>query len=248
MVASKVASKKKNSFNPASFFKGLLQGFFYGTALCFLAYMVLWCLEPAHFPIKNVRFSGKIQYLTQEELQTAITDDIHAGFFRLKISTLQQHLLLLPWAKQVAVTRVWPDNVVVSMEEHQPGAFWGDKGILSEEGSLIHPKLNSLKLPPLPLLQGPPGKHHLVWDQYLKMQTILTPLKLGITEVVLAPRGAWHIRLSNGILVILGTNDILSRLRFFAWAYDKYLYTRQPEVAYVDMRYTMGMAVGWVTG
>jgi cell division protein FtsQ len=243
-----VAANKRNPLKFSSFFIGLLQGLCCGAALCFLAYLILWCLTPSHFPIRNVKFTGKMQYLTQAELVTAITDDIHAGFFRLKISTLQQHLLSLPWAKQVEVTRILPDNVVIRMVEHQPGAFWGEKGILSEEGTLIYPNLTALKIPNLPLLQGPPGKHHLVWDQYLKMQTILTPLKLGITEVVLAPRGAWHIRLSNGILVILGTNDILSRLRFFAWAYDKYLYTRQPEVAYVDLRYTKGMAVGWVTG
>jgi cell division protein FtsQ len=231
-----------------SFLKRMGVGLCYGYAICFLAYMIQWCLEPAHFPVKNVKFTGKTHYLTQSELQQVVASEISSGFFRLKISTLQQHLLSLPWAKQVGVRRVWPDSVIISIEEHQPFAFWGDKAVLSQAGTLFYPALSPLKALKLPLLQGPEGKHRLVFEQFIKMQEILSPLKLGITEVVLAPRGAWHIRLSNGILVILGTNDILSRLRFFVRAYDKYLYTRQPEVAYVDLRYTVGMAVGWVTG
>lgn len=239
---------KQNSPRRPPFLKGLCLGLCIGYVICALAWGVLWCLEPAHFPIRNVKFTGTLQHLTQDELKEAILEDIRSGFFRLKISTLQQHLLSLPWAKKVEVTRVWPEGIRIQIEEHVPGAYWNDKAMLSQEGTLFSPTFSAEKIINLPLLQGPPGKHHLVWDQYLRMQTILTPLKLGIMEVVLAKRGAWHIRLSNGILVILGTNDILSRLRFFARAYEQYLYTRQPEVAYVDLRYTMGMAVGWVTG
>jgi cell division protein FtsQ len=45
--------------------------------------------------------------------------------------------------------------------------------------------------------------------------------------------------------IVLGTNDILTRLRRFVHAYEKQLHMRQKDLAYVDLRYTSGMAIGW---
>jgi len=211
-----------------------------------VSYSVFWCLDPAHFPISSVRFVGERKFLSQQELQEVIFAEVKTGFFGLKVSSLQHHLLSLPWIKQVDVRKVWPDQLVIHFEEHKPAAFWGDSGMISDMGALFYPELSKLNAE-LPKLQGPDGRASSVWQQFLVMERALAPLNLTITHLTLAPRGAWHLQLSNGITVILGTNDILMRLQRFVHAYEKQLHARQNEMAYVDLRYTSGMAIGWGT-
>lgn len=211
-----------------------------------VSYSVFWCLDPAHFPISSIRFIGERKYLSQHELQNVIFAEVKTGFFGLKVSSLQQHLLSLPWIKQVDVRKVWPNQLVIHFEEHEPAARWGDKGVISDMGALFYPELSKVDVE-LPKLQGPEGRAPLVWQQFLVMEETLAPLNLTITHLTLAPRGAWHLQLSNGITVILGTNDILMRLQRFVHAYEKQLHMRHTEMAYVDLRYTSGMAIGWGT-
>lgn len=61
----------------------------------------------------------------------------------------------------------------------------------------------------------------------------------------LAQRGSWRFRLDNGMQVILGTHEKKQRLHRFVKAYNQSLKKDQASIAYVDMRYTTGMAVGW---
>lgn len=210
-----------------------------------VGYLVLWCLDPAHFPITSVRFIGERKYLSQQVLKAGVLPEVKKGFFRLKVSSLQEQLLSLAWVKKVAIRKVWPDQLVINYEEHEPAAFWGERGILNVNGGLFYPDLSLASPLELPKLQGPEGKSDFVWQQYLVMEQTIAPLRLSITHLTLAPRGAWHLKLSNGITVILGTNDVLSRLSHFVWAYEKRLQSHQAEIAYVDLRYTQGLAVGW---
>lgn len=232
---------KKWNFN----FKRFFQGLSCLLVVVSLSYVVFWCLQPSNFPISSVRFIGERRHLTPEQLQVVIAPELKKGFFRLKVSTLHRHLLLLPWVKQVEIRRVWPDQLLIHFQEHTPAARWGEKGLLSTTGVLFYPEPFECEELNLPVLQGPEGKSGLVWQEYLIMKETLAPLRLKIARLVLAPRGAWHLQLSNGITVILGKTDVLPRLNRFVHAYEKHIAIRQNEVSYVDLRYTSGMSIGW---
>ncbi len=216
-----------------------------------VGYLFFWCLDPAHFPILSVKVVGQRNHITEEEIQQIVVGQIKGGFFRLKVSTLQQQLLSLPWTKQVDIRKVWPDKLVIHLEEHSPAALWRSKGtysgIFSDTGAVFYPS-SPVGLKDLPVLEGPEGNANLVWQQYVVMEEILASLNVKITQCVLAPRGAWHLRLSNDITIMLGTSDIVARLRRFTVAYENQLSERQHAMAYVDLRYTRGMAIGWKPG
>jgi cell division protein FtsQ len=210
-----------------------------------LGYVLLWCFDPANCPISNVKLIGDRKYLALDDIEKTIVPEASLGFFRLKVSSLQQQLLSLPWIKQVQIRRVWPHELVINFEEKIPAARWGSNGLLSIEGELFYPLAMPKGFLNLPLLQGPEGRELQVWQQYLVMKETLLPIHLGIKQLVLAPRGAWHLQLSNDITVILGTNDTLMRLEQFIIAYQKDLHLRAANIATADLRYTSGMAIGW---
>lgn len=238
---------------------GLKQGIFFGffqpvyrtvfvTILFFLlGYSFFWSMDSRNLPIQSVEFIGEADHLSEATLHGLLTQALNAGFLKLKLSDLRQQLLSLTWMHKVTIRRVWPNHLVVRFEEHTPFARWGKTGIMSTTGVLFYPQEDKAAFLTLPLLEGPQGRESLVWQQYWLMEQILSPLGLHITHLTLALRGAWQLRLSNEMTVVLGTNDVLGRLTRFVRFYEKCFSDASKRIAYVDLRYTNGMAVGWLT-
>jgi cell division protein FtsQ len=241
--------KKVVHKNKSFKFRGLLKKLFLGVTCTFLfftvGYSFFWCFDPFNFPVSAVHVIGERKHLSQDNISKLLSSEVKAGFFRVEVLTLQQQLLSLPWMKQVDIRKVWPNTLEIHFEEHTPAALWGDKGVLSVTGILFHPSHRKDLPGNLPVLQGPEDRHSLVWKQFLAIDAMLAPLNLKITQLILAPRGAWRMKLSNGITVVLGTNDIMTRLSHFVGAYKKDLYARKQDMVYVDLRYTSGMTIGW---
>ncbi|HKY69709.1 MAG TPA: cell division protein FtsQ/DivIB [Gammaproteobacteria bacterium] len=207
---------------------------------------VQWLRDPNHFPITEVELLGDIQYTATDTIRTQIADELNAGFFGTKISKLRAVLLSLPWIQNVEIDRVWPSKLVITLKEHEPFAKWNDTFVITRKGVLIHPDLNSIP-DGLPVLQGPQMLFHQVWQHYLEMSQILNPYDLTISRVILAPRGAWQVRLSNNSDIILGTWEVNDRLKRFVKIYSRALKEKGDNIRYFDLRYTSGLAVGWKT-
>lgn len=213
-----------------------------------LSYGVISCLDPVNFPIRTITFIGEQSALSFDELQEKVIGEVEPGFIRLKVTDIQSSLLLLPWIKQVDIRRIWPNKLVIKYEEHVPVARWGENGIVSATGQVFFPKGELSQFNVLPYLKGPSARSAYVWQQYLAMKDILAPHELQISQLTLAPRGAWHLKLNNGMTVNLGTDDIIKRLKRFVRVYKTHLQSKHHAIAYVDLRYTSGLAVGWKSG
>lgn len=206
-----------------------------------------WLLETNRYPIESIQLTGAISHTDPETLKSSILPFTQAGFFALNVGSLQQQLLTLPWVKQVDIRRVWPDQLIVHVVEHQPSALWNDVAVISDQAVLFSPPQKDLTTLQLPKLFGPSNKHVVVWEQYRKMEEIISPLQLQLTTIELAQRGAWQVKLDNGIHLKLGTQDVLVRLRGFVEIYQQALQQQSQQIAYVDLRYSNGMAIGWAT-
>jgi cell division protein FtsQ len=68
----------------------------------------------------------------------------------------------------------------------------------------------------------------------------MTAVAMGLDE-----RGAWTFEIGNGIEVRLGANSVDERTARFFRALDGVLAHAAADVAYVDMRYPNGFAIGW---
>lgn len=216
------------------------------TVLAFLVgYAVMIGVDPANFPIKTVSFRGERQGLSWDALQEATEPFLGSGLIRLPVADLQEVLSALPWMKQVDIRKAWPGKVVIRFEEHVPAARWEGEGIVSAEGVYFVPEGKLTHFDHLPQLGGPSSKRAIVWKNYVRMEAILRSDELSIAELRLAPRGAWVVKLNNGIMLHLGRDEVLNRVQQFVRMYKTSIESKQNAVAYVDLRYTRGMAVGW---
>ena len=60
--------------------------------------------------------------------------------------------------------------------------------------------------------------------------------------------GAWELDLADGITVRLGSRQVDERFERFMVTAVKLIAQRADDIAYVDMRYSNGFAIGWRSG
>jgi len=213
--------------------------------------LLLFCLwawfsitNSNRFPIKAVKVQSSFQHLSQQRLQTLITPYVTGGFFAINVKHLEKLLMQQPWVASVAITRVWPSKIIITITERQAIARWGRQALLDGNGTLFTPSSKSFPKN-LPWLIGPDGQQPAVWKMYQQADQLLLPLKITVTGVDFTPRHAWRLTLSDGMELLLGRIDTRQRLQRFIAAYPKLFAGRADKVRSVDLRYPDGFAVKW---
>ncbi|MDR3478531.1 MAG: cell division protein FtsQ/DivIB [Gammaproteobacteria bacterium] len=196
-----------------------------------------------YFPIKDVKIFG-VQHLNHDEVQSLVLPFVSKGFFFVDVDRIKERILQLPWVAQVVVRRVWPNQVIITVNEKIPFALWNDASLLSEAGELFTPAVESYPNG-LPALAGPPGEQIRMTKYYARMNSLLTPLHFKIARLELTPGMAWTVTLDNGVKLNVGHKDVLTRISHFVKVYPKIVGDRVADVEYIDLRYSNGMAVRW---
>lgn len=225
-------------------FRNLFLGLLLGGVIAATLSVVYLLSYSNPFPLREVQLLGPYQYVNKDEINKILSSDLDEGFFGTSVDNLRSGLLTIPWVREAWVRRIWPDTLEISIVEHEPFALWNDTAIITKNGALITPKDVSLNQE-LPRLAGVDGRHNWILNNWYKLGKTLARIDLTISRIELADRGAWQLTLSNGIQLELGTSDIESRLERFMRVYDKILSNRVESIAYVDLRYTRGLAIGW---
>lgn len=195
-------------------------------------------------PIALVRVEGEFRYSDPAALESILAPLSSDGFLRLDLLAIREALERDPWVASARVSRQWPDTLVIRIEEEVPIARWGDSGFLNRHGEALdvgsHEGLESL-----PRLLGPEGEARRVMQQYHEVSVLLRPTRLRVSEFQRDERGAWHLRLEEGVEIALGRGEVLDKMRRFLVVYDRVLREHFSEVAAVDARYPQGVAVRW---
>jgi cell division protein FtsQ len=202
--------------------------------LCFGA--LYWLLLPQHFPLTRVDLKGTVLRTTTAELEAALPR-ASGNFFAADLGEIRARVERLPWVRHVAVRRVWPGRLEISIEEHVALARWGDDALVNTHGERFPGKTQEA----LPSFIGPAGTQAEVARRYARFSTIVAPLGTKVERVTLSPRHAWQLRLANGLHVALGRDADLAetRLRRFVEVYPG----AKSKSEYVDLRYPNGFAV-----
>jgi cell division protein FtsQ len=210
-------------------------------------------------PVRRVEVSGQFLRVSPLQIEQAVLAYSKAkagserGFVSLRLEELKTLLEKIDWVDQARIERRWPDGVRVTISEQIPGARWGEHGLLNSRGELF---LKDARYMPaeLPQLNGPEGTEAQVARLYLDTYPRLAAVGLRLARVTLDPRGAWELIVTStqgtatnngGVAIRLGRQEVSQRLDRFLTAASPLIATRAGEMAYVDMRYSNGFAVGW---
>lgn len=195
-------------------------------------------------PVEQVVINGEFERVSADRLESLLRPYMGHGFLATPLDVLQQQLAAVPWVATARVSRKWPGTLDVTVTEEQPAARWGEHGLLNPQGRLFVSNADHIPAG-LPRLNGPEGTEAEVAARYVAIQEQLVHRGLALAALELDQRGAWSLRLSNGIQVRIGSQDVDVRLARFFEALDSVVAAVAADVNYIDMRYTNGFAVGW---
>jgi cell division protein FtsQ len=196
-------------------------------------------------PIESVAVEGRFQRVAPGDVERAVKAQLHgAGLLSVDLAAVRRAIHTLPWVDAVSVQRAWPRGLTVLVIEQTAAARWGERGLLNTRGELFDADAHHIP-PELAQLEGPPGKESLVAQRYLAAEGRLVQAGVRLTAMRLDARGAWEFDLANGVTVRLGRRQVDERFEKFMTTALKLVTQRGEDIAYVDMRYTNGFAIGW---
>ncbi|SFQ24528.1 cell division protein FtsQ/DivIB [Pseudomonas borbori] len=213
--------------------------------LGFAAYELAQRLLPyADRPIAKISVEGDLSYVSQQAVQQRIEPFATASFFGVDLPGMRHELEQMPWIASAQVRRVWPDQLLVRLEEHLPIARWGDEALLNNQGKAFAPK-EQANYQHLPQLYGPKRAQQQVMQQYQVLSQMLRPLGFSVVRLELRERGSWFLSTGQGIELLLGRDHLVEKMRRFSAIYDRALKVQQTNIARIDLRYANGLAVTW---
>lgn len=207
-------------------------------------------------PIEKMSVVGQFSHLDAELLKEHINRFIGEGFLSADLEAVKQYIEVLPWVYKATVSRVWPSEINIVIEEQIAVSYWNDEGFINAQGQLFIPQIidTSLQIPVLSYQGMLDDQERLEMFKLFKyIQQELMVSNLEATQLKQNLRGAWEIKLSNGIDVTLGHIDINNDAR--KSLDDKLervgkLFMAKANIAIekiekLDTRYPNGIAVQW---
>lgn len=202
--------------------------------------------RPELLPIQSVRLSAAPGRVVSNDVQAVVRQSVQGNFLTVDIDKLRQSLEKLPWVRNVSIRREFPDSLAVQFEEHKALARWNEAALVNQQGEVFIAETTQQ----LPRFTGSDGTSAEVTQHYAKFNQQLSVLNLKVTQLVLSPRHAWQLHLSNDMVVELGREAMQRRLARFVAVYPYSMVqlpqlgmTAAREVQVVDMRYRDGYAV-----
>lgn len=179
-----------------------------------------------------------------EALRGLLADARHTGVSSLDLVGLRRSIRQLPWVAEVQLRRAWPDRLVISIREHEPVAVLPEGRFLTRDGARV-------ALPVAEVAEGLPVLN--VVDAHAKSAfALFQQLSAELSDPMLTPaavtrdaRGSWTLTSQNGIAFRLGKGDPVQQMNRLQHDVVPAIRARIGDVAYVDMRYGNGFAVGW---
>ena len=196
------------------------------------------------FPLREVTVFGAGQAETRQAVGQVIYS-LKGGFFTLDLDAARIAFEGLPWVRQATVRRIWPDRLVVEVEEHVPAAAWNGQEMLNVQGERFPVR----PWPGLPRIYAPEGSEREVARRLKEFQALLDPAGWRIETLQFSPRGAWRLTLEDSLAkptrprvsLELGRERLTERVQRFV-AYYPAAVERVGPLTQIDLRYPNGFA------
>jgi cell division protein FtsQ len=222
-------------------------------ALMLIAAGLWWVAQRPYFTLKTIRVEGaqqtQLRHISPLIVRSAAVSRIKGNFFTANLDSVRQVFESVPWVSKATVRREWPNELIVTLEEHMPLGTWGEDGrLLSVKGDVFTANLAEAEEDTALLaFDGPTGSEKEVVERLNDLNAWFAPLNLTAEKVELSGRYAWTITLSNGVTVELGreksNTTLKDRVDRLVAIYPQLVERLQNRIESIDMRYPNGLAL-----
>jgi cell division protein FtsQ len=221
-----------------SYLASLTKLMLWGTLALLLWAGMTWLSRIPMFDLREIRMLGA-HHVTEQQVKLVVQQRLQGNFFSTDLDATSAAFIKLPWVREAEIRRVWPNTLVVTLQEHVAVARWNDDALVNSYGEVYRAASDAV----LPSLNGPDGSAPEVLQASHEFARILQPLKLNPVKVELNDRRSWSVVLSNGMRLALGREQAQQRLARWVAVYPMTMEQLTVPVADIDLRYPKGFAV-----
>lgn len=216
----------------------------------FAAALAFRSLTEYFFPLREVTVLGAGQAETRQAIGRVVRN-LKGGFFTLDLNAARIAFEELPWVRRATIRRIWPNRLIVEIEEHVPAAAWNGQQMLNVHGERFPVR----PWPGLPRIHAPEGSERAVARRLAEFKALLDPAGWRIVALQLSPRGAWRLTLEDGsdkptrqrVSLELGRERLTERVQRFVIFYPAAVQRLGP-LTQIDLRYPNGFAAKVMKG
>ena len=216
--------------------------------VCFISMVLVFYWDEVIYSVDRevakIEIRGQLKHQQPEVLQKALNKHLGEGFFSLDLNAVKREVEAMPWIYSASLRRRWPGTLMITVKEQYPVASWNGEFYLNEYGEAFRPP-EPIEIASVPDLSGPADRAKDVLMRYVSYRDQLAVVDEGVAVLSLEKRGAWRLRLENGIDIKLGRAPLEAKLNRFLRAYKQGLNSKAGEIKSIDARYTNGIAVRW---
>jgi len=212
------------------------------------ALLLLWqALQPwLQRPLQQIVLQTNIPVAQRLLVQAQLDAHVRDSFFGADLNQIKTEVEANSWVHNAKVSRIWPNRLMVEAEKQIMMARWGDGGFLNHQGDLVSVDGQYIvAAEQLPILSGPSSSAWIMSQLFRQMSWLVGRENLRIVEFRQARRGAIELQLDNGIVLVLGRQEIIPRLQRLMKIYHTQLAAVAGSVARIDGRYPHGISVAW---
>ncbi|MCC7098823.1 MAG: cell division protein FtsQ/DivIB [Rubrivivax sp.] len=219
-------------------------------ALLLLAALLSWLARSPAFQIRGIRVEGELQRIEAGTLRTSVAPQLSGNFFSADLNAVRAAFESVPWVRRASVRRVWPDRLVVTLEEHRTAALWQDDEredrLVNQQGEVFAANVGDVEDEALPTFAGPEGSAPALLSMYRRLQPLAQALDARVEELRLSARGSWRVRLDGGARLELGRggeDEVLVRTQRFVRTLPQVTGRLRAPLEAADLRHADGYAV-----
>ncbi len=218
-----------------------------GVALLALALLcsgvAAWAVRQPAFALRQIEIAGTLSQVNPAHLEAVVREELRGNFFTMHLADARKSLRRVPWVRDVALRRQWPNRLEIFVIEHSPLARWNDNALVDKDGEVFIADYDG----ELPQFTGPEGSAGEMSARFAEFGATLGRARLAIGEIRLSARGGWELKTVStpALTIALGRNDPGQRLGRFVDYYARTvgaLARAGTRVEYADLRYRNGFA------
>lgn len=191
----------------------------------------------ASHPVSHVVFRGEVERLPRDVLEE-FSRELRKRTVGTSLASVRENARRIPWVRDAAVRRRFPDTIEVTFEAYRALARWNDRELVSVQGEIFSAPRDAA----LPLFRGPDAFAPAMVAAWPRLVEALAAVAIPVAELHVSARGAWEVLLASGLRIVLGREDMVARAQRFAAAWPQ-VAARGIETRYADLRYPNGFAL-----
>jgi cell division protein FtsQ len=214
---------------------------------------VLWLMRSPLFPIRSIQLDGDLARNSVPTIRANAAPLLAGNFFSVDLQQGRAAFEAVPWVRRAVVRRVWPDRLLVQLEEHRPAALWEGAGddsaadkLVNSFGKVFEANVGDVEQDGLPRFTGPEGSAPQLLAMYRRLQPVLDRLDFTIDRLEISGRGSWRAELDSGATLELGRgseDEVLARSERFTRTLSQVTGRYSQPLEYADLRQAGGYAL-----